>query len=414
VLIIKSERNMRESELRLVASDYFSNVKASLLRETIQSLINGQNEMKKEVEAHKKAREELFIEKNRAESATHLKDKFVSLVAHDLRSPFTSILGILAMVLKDKSEPVSGKHRQMIERVLNSGESLVKIIENILDVSKLQSGEIVPQRMFFILNEIVGNVLEKHLPMAEEKGVTIMNDVPVTNRIYADPDLLAEVLSNLINNAIKFSNEGCVVRIFSSAENASTIIVSDTGIGISDEQKSKIFNSEIRVTSKGTAGEIGTGLGLSFCKDIIKAHKGEINVESVEGSGTIFFIELPEVVPRAILYSQRGELGELYEKLMVEHGILVEESDNLQHALEISLTDEEFHLAIIDADTKGGFDFVRRLKISPKFADNPIILLSSDESGDAIEEARACGIRTFVKKPMSKEEFRAKIRKIFP
>ncbi|MDH5541600.1 MAG: hybrid sensor histidine kinase/response regulator [Nitrospinota bacterium] len=403
----KNDRITAETEFRLVASNYFSEVKASLLRETIQSINKVQAEIKREVEAHKVAREELIIEKNRAEAATLLKDKFVSLVAHDLRSPFTSILGILKMVLKDADDPVTEKQREKIMRVLENGENLIKIIENILDVSKLKTGEIEPQRVFSIVRHLAESVIRKHLETAERKGITLFNDLPQNKRIYVDPVLFEEVLSNLVNNAIKFSNEGCVIRIFSGNEEKTEIIVSDTGIGIPPDQISKIFNPEIRMSSKGTAGESGTGLGLSFCLDIIKAHDGNIKVESVEGAGSIFHIELPDVLPQAVLLAVRGDTYEAYKDAMTAHGMTVVDAE--KYSIE-----ENYHIAVVDADTENGFDFIRKLKTAQKFGNNPIIVVATEKNGEAKEKARDCGVRTFLEKPVSVEELLKRIQGTIP
>jgi len=403
----KNDRITAETEFRLVASNYFSEVKASLLRETIQSINKVQTEMKREVEAHKVAKEELIIEKNRAEAATLLKDKFVSLVAHDLRSPFTSILGILKIVLKDADDPVTDKQREKIMRVLENGENLIKIIENILDVSKLKTGEIEPQRVFSIVRHLAESVIRKHLETAERKGITLFNDLPKNKRIYVDPVLFEEVLSNLVNNAIKFSNEGCVIRIFSGDEEKTEIIVSDTGIGIPPDQISNIFNPEIRMSSKGTAGESGTGLGLSFCLDIIKAHDGNIKVESVEGAGSIFHIELPDVLPRAVLLAVRGDTYEAYKDAMTAHGMTVVDVE--KYSIE-----ENYHIAVVDADAENGFDFIRKLKTAQKFGNNPIIVVATNKNGVAKEKARDCGVRTFLEKPVSLEELLKRIQNTIP
>jgi len=227
-----------------------------------------------------------------AENAMATKNRFVALVAHDLKSPFVSILGMLKRILR-KERFQYEVHRRFLENIINNGQRMLKMIDNLLDIDRLQTGKIKPEPCFFDLSEMVGEVFENFSHLAEVKELHLTNNIPAATEIFADRYLYFVVLNNLISNAVKFSfATGKIEVSYEADDTRGRLIVRDEGRGIPEKYIKDIFRPDVKTTSKGTRGETGSGLGLIFCQQIMKAHGGSITLESVEGRGTTFYVEL--------------------------------------------------------------------------------------------------------------------------
>ncbi len=252
------------------------------------------------INVHKTIAVDLRRAKEVAESATQLKDKFVSLVAHDLRSPFNAILGLLKILRNDNTNPLNENQVKIIDRVVDSSESLLQMIEELLSLNRIQSGVVAIVPRFLDARVLADQVMNAESSSANMKKVTILNSVPDGILLNADYDLLFEVMRNIIGNAIKFCSSGDTITIFSPSETASTLAVRDTGQGIDEAIVPDLFKAEIKTSHTGTLGEKGTGLGLPLCLDIVKAHGGELRVTSTLGEGAVFYVTLPHKTPRAL------------------------------------------------------------------------------------------------------------------
>lgn len=229
-----------------------------------------------------------------AEGARDSKSRYVALVAHDLKSPFVAILGMLKRILERETfnHPV---HKKFLENIITNGQSMMAMIDNLLDMDRLETGKMRPVLEFFNSSQMIDDVFNNFLHLAQEKNICLKNKVPSGKQIYADRYLYFTVLNNLISNAIKFCYTDGKVSVFMPDETRSnTLAVKDTGQGVKEEMIADLFDEDIQTISQGTSGEKGTGLGLIFCKEILKAHGGVISVESSTSKGSIFFIELPE------------------------------------------------------------------------------------------------------------------------
>jgi signal transduction histidine kinase len=237
--------------------------------------------------------EQLRLAKENAENATALKDKFVALVSHDLKSPFVSIVGLLKIVVLDAKTPLAAGHKEKLERVLTSSNGLVDMIDKLLDINHLQSGKIKPVHKPISLRPFTSQQIESLAHLAARKGVVIKNEMDSEIILKGDPNLLGRCLDNLLSNAIKFCNEGGEIMVFFHLNGGPTIGVSDTGVGIPPGLIPNLFVAEIKTSTIGTAGEKGTGLGLPYCKDIMEAHGGHISVSSEVGKGSTFLLVFP-------------------------------------------------------------------------------------------------------------------------
>lgn len=267
-------------------------------REQIIRWVNGEYvrlEVAMDITQHKEM--EMFLNEARkqAEFATNTKDKFVALVAHDLKSPFLSILSMLKRILR-KETFTHEVHALFLENIIKNGHLMLEMIDNLLAIDRLQTGRMNPELSFFDVGEMVGEVLNNFQHLAKEKKLTLKSTVPPGVEIYADKYLYFVVLNNLVSNAVKFSLAGGRVTVFCIHDDRIfSLGVKDTGRGIDENMLADLFKADVRTTMPGTDGEKGTGLGLIFCQDIIKAHGGTIRVESTLSKGTIFYVDLPRV-----------------------------------------------------------------------------------------------------------------------
>lgn len=245
-----------------------------------------------DITEHRQLRSFLEEARLQAQNALNTKNRFVALVAHDLKSPFVSILGMLKRILR-KETFQHEVHRRFLENIINNGQRMLKMIDNLLAMDRLETGEIKVEPVYFNLAEMVGEVFEDFAHLAEEKQLLLANLVPPATEIFADKYLYFVVLNNLISNAVKFSFAmGRIEVDYQTGTAGSRLIVRDQGRGIPAKYLEYIFRPDIKTTSKGTSGETGSGLGLVFCQQIITAHGGRITLESTEGEGTTFYVEL--------------------------------------------------------------------------------------------------------------------------
>ncbi|MBF0144813.1 MAG: response regulator [Magnetococcales bacterium] len=350
--------------------------------------------------------------KEEAERSTRLKDQFVSLVAHDLRGPFTTILGFLELMEKDKDNPLSDKQKGFVRWVVDSCQKMLRMIDELLNISRLKTGKITLEPGFINVRFMGDKVFANLGPLAAKKGITLINQVGETKRIYADPNLLVEVVQNLVSNAIKFSSSGDTITLFSPENQPTALAVKDTGVGISREQMKNLFKLEEKTSTLGTAGESGTGFGLPFSMDIVKAHGGSLTVESTLGEGSVFYVTLPEVVPRILVVDDDPDSRALFRHYLNKEGVTLELCDNGPEGLAM-LNAHRYHLVICDIQMPGmnGFEFLAKMHADPKLKSIPAILITSDESMATRQRAFQMGAYDFITKPMASQDLVPRLRR---
>lgn len=238
--------------------------------------------------------------------------EFAAAVAHELRTPMTSIKGALGLLLGGAAGPLTPEAREMLEIALNNSDRLVRLINDILDVTRLETGKMAMKREPVEVSQVVQQAAAELAAYAGERGVKVALDLaPNLPRAMADPDRLEQVLVNLLSNAIKFSESGTTVTVRTSRRRKQLWIqVIDQGRGIPRDQLLRIFEKFHRVESPGARRIPGTGLGLAICKEIVEAHGGHIWVESELGKGSVFTFTLP-VDTSAQRLGTAAELGSL-------------------------------------------------------------------------------------------------------
>ncbi|MDX9782672.1 MAG: HAMP domain-containing sensor histidine kinase [Bacteroidales bacterium] len=240
---------------------------------------------------------ELTREKAMLEEANATKDKFFSIIAHDLKNPFNALLGFSDYLLENFREMEQEEVEEQLEMLSNTSRQTFSLLEDLLTWSKTQRGKIdcKPEKINiqFICNEIRGAVGT----MAKEKDINLQYVAEDNLELYADPNMLKTILRNLVSNAIKFSYRGKdVVVTFINMGKFTKTTVSDSGTGISAVNQGRLWNLAGQYTTRGTEEESGTGLGLLICKEFVEAHGGKIWVESEENKGSNFIFTLPSKI----------------------------------------------------------------------------------------------------------------------
>jgi len=360
----------------------------------------------------KKVEEALREAKEVAEAATKEKDKYISVIAHNLKSPFTSIVTLLELLSSEKEDPAIVKHRTLIDAVRDTSEYAMKVIDDVLRVSRFESGKIKLKPGFMDGNIEAFTVIATHGHLAREKGINLVNEVPRNTRLYADPSLFREVLSNLVYNAIKFCRKGDTITFYVPLGERSTIAIKDTGAGMDECTLSNVFRHDVKTTSLGTAGEKGTGIGLPFCSEIMKAHHGQLTAESVKGGGSFFYAKLPYVKPVALIVDDDAADRHLIRKQIEKIDVHVIEAENEEGVFK-ALNNDSPHLILIDIHLQNaeGLGILKRLKADSDTRNIPVIIVTSDDQIETREKAVSLGADDFISKPVKPEEFIAKVRK---
>jgi signal transduction histidine kinase/HD-GYP domain-containing protein (c-di-GMP phosphodiesterase class II) len=259
------------------------------------------------------------------EKVNSLKSEFVSHVSHELKTPLTSIKAYIEAIQSHIDDPKFSRKEEFLSIVANETERLIRIVDDVLDISNIEFGQRPLERKVLALKDVVDEVLSTMQPKLDEKNISIVTAIPeVLPNLDADRDLVTRVFINLINNAVKYSPTGTTITIAACEQAVDVqISVEDEGIGIPEEQRSKIFDKYYRVKSDRSREFEGVGLGLAIVKNIIEQHDGSISVESKENMGSKFTFTIPKeyCVNELLGYisemvSAKSELHEMLELIV--------------------------------------------------------------------------------------------------
>jgi two-component system sensor histidine kinase BarA len=287
---------------------------------------------------------ELNIARKEALEVSRIKSEFLTNISHEIRTPLNGILGFTRILLKDQSDQRKTDHLNTIEK---SANGLLTIINDILDLSKIDAGKLVLENINFNVREVLEDVLTINAPEAHKKSLelvsVIYSDVP--QFLTGDPLRIKQVLTNLISNAIKFTPQGnIIVRVLLEDENINQASVkfeiTDTGIGLNDEQQNKLFRAFSQADSSTTRQFGGTGLGLVISQHLVKAMKGDISVHSAEGEGSTFSF--------SVTLKKSSQQALSMEELKGQKILLMESSSTTR--LSITHLLEQWHIRYNDTD----------------------------------------------------------------
>ncbi len=225
-----------------------------------------------------------------------MKSDFVNMVAHELRSPLVAIRQLNSVMLEGLAGPLEEKQQDFVKRSIGKIDSLLNLINDLLDIAKLEAGKFVQHRVPTDIGKIIEETIALMEPRAQKQGIVLNYSIEKLKPVQADPKRIEEIFNNLISNAINYSPEGGRVKVTAKGlGDYMEIRVEDTGVGITQEELPKIFDKFYRVKNPKTRQVIGTGLGLAIVKGVVDAHQGSIDVESVPDKGTTFKVLLPVI-----------------------------------------------------------------------------------------------------------------------
>ena len=258
------------------------------------------------------------------------KDKFFSIIAHDLRSPFNGFLGMTQIMTEELPSLTMAQVQKLATSMKKSATNLFSLLNNLLEWSQIQQGAIPINPEVIQLGVVVAGSIEMIQELAKNKGIEISTDIADGLEVFADQNMLQTVIRNLVSNAVKFTRKGGNVSISAKTTGDKNVEISvqDTGIGMSPEIVENLFRIDVKTNRKGTDGEPSAGLGLLLCKEFIEKHAGKIWVESEEGIGSTFYFTLPyNIAP--------------IEKSKSENGLQAEKADSYPKNLKILIVEDD-------------------------------------------------------------------------
>ncbi|MDH5543244.1 MAG: response regulator [Nitrospinota bacterium] len=356
--------------------------------------------------------EDIRKAKDDAVKATELKDKFLSLVSHDLKTPLSSINGSIQLLKRENTTLRSENLGKFIALAESAGKQMGNLIDEVLTISRFKTGKLKLNCSFFDPYFAVYKVQENVRTLAEAKNIILENKVIKNKRLFADSQLLTEILANLMTNAIKFTNPGGTVALSFDEDKMNTIVIEDNGIGISAKNLKKIFSFEEKTTTLGTSGEVGTGMGLPLCKEMVEAHGGNLKVESALNKGTRFYVSLPVVKPKILFVDDEDNFRILFRHHLQKLDLEFIEARNGLEALEI-LKSKTPHLIISDLSMPAmdGFALLENIKNNPRTNTIPTIIFTSDSSVETRNHVLQMGADDFLEKTSPPNEFIPRIRR---
>lgn len=391
--------------------------------------------IKEDVSEQRRNAEELQQARDTADAANRAKSDFLANMSHEIRTPLSAILGFSQLALKGDLPP---RQHDYIEKVRKAGGSLIGIVNDILDFSKIEAGKLDMERTLFNLRDVLVNAISVLQQGANDKGLNLILDISpdIAPHLFGDPHRLSQVVTNLLGNAVKFTEKGEVrltVTLLKQNVDGDKLLFSvrDTGIGLSDKQAAKLFQPFTQADNSTTRRFGGTGLGLSISKKLVEMMRGDIWCESRPGEGSTFSFTAwfgigDEVTDRHRLLSNESTSGDAYDfsgahillvedneiirilacEFLKETGAIVDVAHDGAEAIQMIVHDAvPYDLVLMDIlmPVMDGYEATRILRGDDRFRELPVIALTAHALMDERQKFVQAGMSDFISKPIDRK-----------
>ncbi len=426
----KAYSELKSTQIKLIESE-------ALLKESNLNLEEKINVRTKEL---KTKNEQLRLANQTADNANKAKSLFLANMSHEIRTPMNGVIGLTELLLRTK---LNDEQKSYLEKLKYSSNSLLHIINDILDFSKIEAGKFSIERTEFDFRKVLDSVVHIANVEAEAKGLTLSVSINKTfpSLVIGDPVRCSQILSNLLNNAIKFTEKGSVnLEVQQDKNDFVNIAISDTGIGISDEQQGKLFSAFTQADESTSRKYGGTGLGLVICKHLVSLMQGELNLRSELGKGSCFSFSLylppakksviqnkkNDEIPalnytsqslknKKVLLVEDVEINRLIAQSLLEQaGLIVDHAINGLEATKMALKNK-YDLIVMDIQmpVMDGFEATKIIRSYPEYLNTPIIALTANASPIEKELCIAAGMDSHLTKPIQFEQVIPELERYF-
>jgi signal transduction histidine kinase len=363
---------------------------------------------------HMRIQESLKDANRKLENLDQLKSDFLSTVSHELRTPIAIMREGVSLSMDERVGPLNVTQRKLLTDTLNNIDRLNRLVTDLLDLSKIEAGKLRLRRTVFDLKQAAQNVLNAYSQQAEKKGIRLdLQSLQAVLPIFADGDKVTQVFDNLMGNALRFTKTGGQIRIILIDRGDSVeCCVSDSGVGISEENAAKLFSKFEQIGRVDGPGYKGTGLGLSICKGLVEKHGGRIWVESQPGAGSKFSFTLKKTpAPKVLVVDDEKEMVEVTRNFLTSESFRCAEAYDGESALRSAFEDPP-DLVMLDMQLgdMSGYEVIGRLKGDRRTCRIPILILSGFSVDERLLDSEGMHAQIPVlKKPVRLSDLKAAV-----